>query len=178
MHPSLYTVGTTPPPQKFIASLRNIIYVHIFEYVFMVMINENDIFLEKTKLSVIYGLFDKNEPLQIRYVGATTDNPINRLKGHLNSNSTNNKRLKEWFNEVKVSGSEIGMRILGKYNVNVLPATEQKWIQFWELYCDNLNSDVETLKRNKKFNECQLNRTNKFNQTIKLKQHKQENIRL
>ncbi len=131
---------------------------------------ENDIFIEDDNVGVVYGLFDKNEPLQIRYVGSTTVTPLERLKGHLNGKSKNNKELKSWFTEVKLSGSKIGMRILGKYSIELLSEAEHSWIKFWELYCDNFNSDSKTLKRNKKFSNYRKILSDKFHETIKLKQ--------
>ena len=130
---------------------------------------ENDIFIEDSNTGVVYGLFDKNEPLQIRYVGSTIVSPLERLKGHLNGKSKNNKELKSWFTEVKLSGSKIGMRIFGKYPIKTLLEAEQSWIKFWELYCDNFNSDSETLKRNKKFNDYRENLSYKFHKALNLR---------
>ena len=136
------------------------------------MNTENDIFIDEIDKGVVYGLFDNNEPLQIRYVGSTTVSPVERLKGHLNGKSKNNKKLKDWFTEVKLAGSKIGMRILGKYSVETLLEAEQSWIKLWELYCDNFNTDSETLKRNKKFNEYRENLSDKFHKALNLRKYR------
>src|SRR6185295_5335116 len=101
-------------------------------------------------VGVVYGLFDQYFPLQLRYVGQTSISPVIRLYQHFSQNRK--YRVFRWVKEVESSGSEVSMRILGRYPLSDLNAAEKKWILFWGNYCDllNLNHQPEKKKQRKK----------------------------
>lgn len=96
-----------------------------------------DIFLPDTpsKTGLVYGLFASDEPLNIRYVGQTTNGAENRLRSHL-CRSGRRTIQGRWFESVEARGAKIGMRILGEYPSDQLNAAEIQWCRFWSFFCD------------------------------------------
>lgn len=90
------------------------------------------------KQGSVYGLVASDEPLQIRYVGETEDSK-RRLGQYLNPNTGISRRLRSWIDDVIKRGARVEMVILGRYPVFELGSAEQKWIAFWDRYCDLLN---------------------------------------
>jgi hypothetical protein len=89
---------------------------------------------------LVYALFASDEPLQIRYIGATMY-PQRRIREHIGSYCKSSKFVRDWIEEVRVRGAEVQVKVLGKYSVQELNSAEYKWIQFWKQYCYLLNCD-------------------------------------
>jgi hypothetical protein len=99
-----------------------------------------DIFLPAVETFVVYGLFDRQEPLQLRYIGQTILMPYERLKQHARGNDPFNPRKTQWIKEI--GRSRLGMRVQEVYPIAPLSQrkiAETKWINFWKNYCDLLN---------------------------------------
>lgn len=84
----------------------------------------------------IYALYDSEEPLQVRYVGQTSNDLGHRRSGHIQRPV--NAKMREWIK--MVGRKRIKIKELSEHETpeEALQA-ETKWIDFWSLYCDLLN---------------------------------------
>ena len=94
----------------------------------------------------VYGLFASDEPLQIRYVGITTQDTRTRLRGHhlelKRRFPRKNHRKSDWIQSVLDRGAEVNIRLLSSHDDDdSMFKAEAAWMNFWAQYCDLLNLD-------------------------------------
>lgn len=85
-----------------------------------------------------YALSASDEPLQIRYVGATARTLQARLMQHRYAFCNAQKRA--WMRDVEGRGARVIARQLSQHETRSdAKIAEKKWIVFWRTYCDVLN---------------------------------------
>lgn len=95
-------------------------------------------------MMTVYSLTASDEPLQVRYVGATSYPLETRLRGHHNENlrriTRKDNRKSDWIRDVIARGAQVEIRPLSQHqSPDELREAERRWIAFWSRYCELLN---------------------------------------
>jgi len=86
------------------------------------------------RIGYVYLLYDKNNDLDIRYVGQSVD-PIKRLGSHIANSISGRKKLpvNRWIVKLLKSGSDVGMDILTACDYRLIDAIESFYISLFKL---------------------------------------------